>query len=194
MFTFNVYWKVGARKRRNNRKISSQDEWKPPTLNDVKINFDAAFFYFRAQAWIVMRNHDERIVGAWTRCFATPNAYCAELKATVYAFELGESIGLNKCIFEGDALQAILAVKGYSNYEDWHAEEQIRCCRRFLKGHPLWVFYFVNRRCNAFAQNLAHWTKLSSFDGIINLDTLRLGIFCDGEESNVIVDEDEYND
>lgn len=26
VFTFNVYWKVGARKRRNNRKVSSQDE------------------------------------------------------------------------------------------------------------------------------------------------------------------------
>lgn len=32
------------------------------------------------------------------------------------------------------------------------------------------------------------------FDGIINLDTLLLGIFYDGEKSNVIVDEDEYND
>lgn len=130
--------------------------WTPPLIVELKMNFDAAFKDGKTTIGVVLRDHNETILGAWTYHFGNDNAYCAEAEAAVQALKIGNDLMLDKVIFEGDAMFVILAIQEVQRFEEWRARAKILEGRCLLKAKNLWFLNHVSRECNASAYQLAN--------------------------------------
>lgn len=146
---------------------------------------DATFSNCKATIGIVSRDHNRRILGAWTSHCLSPNAFCAEMEVVVQALIKAEEMNMEKADIESDSLGVILALQGLKDYEDWQAEDNTKKGRDILRRQTLWNLQHVNRQCNRHAHNLPQWAISSNFSGHVNLRSLSSFIFCEGEDDLV---------
>lgn len=126
---------------------------------------------------LILRDHNAKILGAWTNHYQSPNAFCVKMAVVIQAFTKAEELRLENVVFESDSLQVILALLGLREYEDLRAQKNLTTGKHFLVNHPLWIVKHISRSCNLYAHHLAKWAKQSNFMGSVNLDNLPLSIF-----------------
>lgn len=97
------YWNAIKLKVNSRKKKLSPSTWSPPTLGDVKFNFDVSLFDNYVVTVVVLRNHSGYILGAWINCFFSSNLFCAEKEATIQNFDIDVDLKLDNATFEGDS-------------------------------------------------------------------------------------------
>lgn len=60
------------------------------------------------------------IKGVWINHFESPNPYCTETEVAIQEHRMAMELRLDKVIFEGDALNVIMALKGWE--QEWQAK------------------------------------------------------------------------
>ena len=136
-------------------------QWHPPDLHCLKINFDIAVFHRSSLAGIVVvRNNAGEVEGALSSSIPMAQSVAdlealACLKAVQFALELG----ITRVVFEGDSavvINAVLhgagAIASFSNILD-----DIRMLSAVFQFVD---FVFVSHRCNTVADALARKAKL----------------------------------
>lgn len=146
--------------------------WHPPPKSEYKLNFDAAFLHGTTYTGVVLRNDIVVVLGAWTNCFQSENAFCAETEAAVQAFKIADSLRLDRTTIEGDALNVIQALLGVPEVEDWRAKHRINEGKRLLNSHLFWFLNYTPRDENFCAYRLDKWAVNSLVCGQVDLGTL----------------------
>ncbi|XP_030934115.1 uncharacterized protein LOC115959727 [Quercus lobata] len=122
-------------------------QWRPPELNQYKVNFDAAVFRTTNSAGIGVIVRDWR--GELGALWLTPSLIWRLWQA---------EFGLQTVVFEGDSTMVINAIDqgnaGFSTYGN--VIEDIRCQAVLFQSS---VFNHVNRSCNCVAVALAKKAK-----------------------------------
>lgn len=130
---------------------------------------------------IIVRNSFGTVLRAWTGCFDASFPFEAEAIAAYQAFQQAESLQLPHAVFEGDALNVILALNGSRNHLEWRGRRAISDGRSLLRQHPLWSVMYSNRNCNRIAHKLAHWAKSNSCFGSVNVDVIPSDVLTEAE-------------
>lgn len=132
-------------------------QWRPPELNQHKVNFDAAIFRATNLAGIgvVVRGWRDEFVGALSICVPLSHTVAdMEALACQKAVEFAVEIGLQRVIFEGDSAMVINALNqgsaGLSTYGV--VIEAIRCQAMVFRSS---VFNHASRSCNCVADAFA---------------------------------------
>lgn len=89
--------------------------WQPPIEGFLKINFDVVFSDGKPTMTCVLRDMHGDIKEAWINHFESLNPYCTETEATIQALRMAMELRLDKVIFQGDALNVIMALKGLAS-------------------------------------------------------------------------------
>lgn len=139
------YWKAARTRYNQRRKKTTLAEWTPSGLGTIKINVDVTFSNCKATIGIVSRDHNRRILGAWTNHFSSPNAFCVKMEVIVQALIKAEEMNMEKADIESDSLGVILALQGLKDYEDWQAEDNTKKGRHILRRQTLWNLQHINR-------------------------------------------------
>lgn len=72
---------------------------------------------------MVLRNEHRLILGACTNRFQAENPFCAEAEAAVQALKVADELKLDKINIEGDAHNVIMAIRGFTEFEDWKTKK-----------------------------------------------------------------------
>lgn len=84
----------------------------------MKFNFDASIRDDDIKVDIIVRDTDGKFIGAWTCCSTASSLYDAEARAAYQALKWAEEMESKHVIFEGDALNVILALNGSDDHLD----------------------------------------------------------------------------
>jgi hypothetical protein len=139
------------------REYSAQTAWKSPSVDSVKVNWDAAINRRKnlMGVGVIACDHAGTVLAAQCsvqRYILDPTI--AEAIGAKMGVELGRALGLHSIFLEGDASVAVTALnredEDFSRFENIIVET-----REILKGFPLWNVSFVRRECNNAAHQLA---------------------------------------
>lgn len=124
-------------------------QWRPPLPDFLKVNFDSAFDGNVAVSGVVIRDIHGIVIHAWSGHSIASSAFEAEALAALQAMKLAADLQLPKLVFEGDAVNVILALNGQDFCVEWQGQPAILQgvsggvvvwkCRR---GSPLHFFSF----------------------------------------------------
>lgn len=105
------YWKA-ALERRAKAKFQPDATWEKPTSKWLKANFDEGCVAYSS---CIIR---DAILGAWTMKEDVGDSFGAKASAVNFAFIIGEDLGCNKIIIEGDVLFYINALNGDPDFQN----------------------------------------------------------------------------
>lgn len=74
-------------------------------------------------------------------------------KPVLQALKISTELRLEKVIFEGDANNVLLAIKGVHEFEDWRATQLLTQCKQLLFCKSFWFLSFTPRVYNYVAHN-----------------------------------------
>lgn len=147
--------------KQNTTEESSANRWQPPPAEFLKVNFGAAFDSESeaAAGAAIVRDCSEAVLACTYRKFESFTAEEAESKAALMAIETAMEINAVKVMFEGDALNLMLALnredKRRIGWQAWYSFQ-----RRILMKHTAFSdvrFSWVRREMNNTAHELAQW-------------------------------------
>ena len=143
-------------------------QWRPPDLQCLKINFDAMVFRRLSLAGIgvVVRNSAGEVEGALSSSIPKAQSVAdLEALACLKAIQFALELGISRVVFEGDSavvINALLhgagAFASFSNILD--DIRMLSAVFQFVE------FVFVNQRCDSVADALAKKAKLIAGDQV----------------------------
>lgn len=83
------------------------------------------------------------------------------IEAPIQTLTIASELKVEKLMFEGDALNVIMALKDLEQFEDWQVKTNLIKGQDLLEKHGLWSIEFVPRDFNWRAHNLAKWGKMN---------------------------------
>ena len=72
-----------------------------------------------------MRNHEGRILAAYTQCQLADDVFTTEAIAAHLALQIAEEQQCSKVILEGDVINVICALQGHSTAVEWRGQTVI---------------------------------------------------------------------
>lgn len=100
-------------------------QWRPPLPDFLKVNFDSAFDGNVAVSGVVIRDIHGIVIHAWSGHSIASSAFEAEALAALQAMKLAADLQLPKLVFEGDAVNVILALNGQDFCVEWQGQPAI---------------------------------------------------------------------
>lgn len=119
------------------------EHWPPPPPGFLKVNFDSSFVDDCVVAGIIVRNAQGSAISAWTGCSIASSPFAAEAVAAYQALKWAEDNELQHIVFEGDALNVVLALNGVNDCIEWQGKHRILLGRTLLKRHVSWTMTFI---------------------------------------------------
>lgn len=132
--------------------------WQPPTINQVKLNWDAALnnsIKTLGLGMIIKDYKGEVITSACDNKQCQYSPVITEALTLSSAMTLCQDLGFPQVVFEGDCKEVVMVATSRDDIE-FELYPLIYDIHNYIRNQPFWKVQYAPRETNQIAHNLAH--------------------------------------
>ncbi|XP_026383941.1 uncharacterized protein LOC113279460 [Papaver somniferum] len=134
---------------------SHNDQWIPPHINTIKINFDGAAGPKGFACSAVARDSTSSFQGCQTKTFQYNSAVEAETNGSLLALELARNRDFKDIILEGDSLIIINSLRYSSFQTHWKIRNTLSRLKDLVLHFNFVSYQYIKKEANSVAHLLA---------------------------------------